>query len=109
MHLRPRKRCAGLVPTPSVMDGLAELYKDGTIGRGMLELLHTLCWKCKGGGVANVGALTLSLQMVALAEFVSQIHLVLYVQVVLLEFEQHSLRLLRCTVKMFMIISSGWL
>ena len=57
-----------------LMDGLAELYKDGIIGRGMLELLHSLCWKCKGGGVANVGALTLSLQMVALAEFVSQIH-----------------------------------
>ena len=97
------------------MYGLAELYKDGIIGRGMLELLHSLCWKCKGGGVANVGALTLSLQMVTLAEFVSQIHifpfLVLYVQVVLLEFEQHSLKLLRRTVKRFVHdhLSSGWL
>ena len=33
----------------------------------------TLCWKCKGGGVANVGALTLSLQKVGRLSF-SQIH-----------------------------------
>ena len=51
--------------------------------------------------MANVSALTLSLQKVGRLSF-SQIHifpfLVLYVQVVL---QQHSLQLLRCTVKRF--------
>ena len=64
----------------------------------MLELLHSLCWKCEGGGVVNVGTLVsysaaVSLQKVDLAECVSQIpFLVSCVQFVFLEMEEHSLQ-----------------
>ena len=60
----------------------------------MLELLHSLCWKCEGGGVVNVGTLlsysaAVSLQKVDVAECALSC---IVCQILFLEMEEHSLQ-----------------